>query len=116
MIAAAVALGCTGGNATRANAQTESACRYQGNQRINSNDRQVGSLMTVPRNRSCGVFLNNMTVSAVETPPSHGRIEHAGGNWRFVPQRDYVGEDSATLVYDLRGRRIREVVNIRVVP
>ena len=98
-------------------ASAQTSC-YRGNQNMNSRnpgDQFVQSMMIVSRNRSCRAFQTGQTTTTgVETPPSHGRIEITDGSWTYTPERNYRGPDSATVLYNVRGRVVRNVVTIDV--
>jgi hypothetical protein len=96
---------------------TPGGCHYQGNGRISSRnpgDQFIQSMMQVPRNRSCRAYQRNMLTTGIEQQPAHGRIEITDGNWVYTPARNYTGPDSATVVYSINGRQVRNAVTIEV--
>jgi hypothetical protein len=54
------------------------------------------------------------TVALLESPKHGSLIDDTGGDYRYLPNSNYLGKDSATFLVDLGGRKVKVVVFFHV--
>ena len=59
----------------------------------------------------------NAAKISISQGPSHGKLEdERGGDYRYVPTPDYYGQDRATLLVEIGGRKVKVVYFFNVLP
>jgi hypothetical protein len=90
------------------------ACRYLANGGFSEQTRYGQGTMIMAPNTSCSVQTTGIVISEVDTPPSHGRVNVGGATYTYIPNRDYIGPDRFSVVYNMTGHRVINVVDVQI--